>query len=80
MEAKPARVLFAGRALFNFARRINRLSHELEDLTEEYQKEYDQNPANESILRAKGFVLGQREALAARYGEDLNGYSHGKFS
>ncbi|HWO02850.1 MAG TPA: AAA family ATPase [Blastocatellia bacterium] len=59
---------------FNFARRINRMSAELEDLA----ASYDERFTGYALGLAKGAVLGQRRALAERYGEDADARSHGE--
>jgi predicted ATPase len=59
---------------FNFARRINRLSTELEELAASYDEKF----SGYALGLAKGAVLGQRRAFAEKYGEDADSRSHGE--
>ena len=59
---------------FNFARRVNRMSEELEEMA----AEYEQKLKGRARELAQGVVLGQRRALAERYGEDADARSHGE--
>jgi predicted ATPase len=59
---------------FNFARRINQMSRELEEMAEEFE----QTLTGYGLQRAKGLVLAERRALADRYGEDADARSHGE--
>ena len=59
---------------FNFARRINSMSRELEEMA----TEFEQYLTGDGLQRAKGVVLGQRRELARKYGEDADARSHGE--
>lgn len=59
---------------FNFARRVNQMSTELEELA----TSYDERFTGYALGLAKGAVLGQRRALAKKYGEDADARSHGE--
>jgi predicted ATPase len=52
---------------FNFARRLQAMTKELKEIAESYESEI-----------ARGAVLGQRQALIKRYGENLDANSHGE--
>lgn len=60
--------------LFNFTRRVNEMSRELDDLASDYDKEL----TGYGLMLAKGAVKGQRAALARSYGEDADARSHGE--
>ena len=59
---------------FNFARRINQTAAELEEMAADFEKEL----TGYGLGLAKGAVLGQRRALAEKYGEDADARSHGE--
>jgi predicted ATPase len=59
---------------FNFARRVNRMSEELEGMA----AEYEEHLSGYALTLAQGVVRGQRRALAAKYGEDADARSHGE--
>ena len=59
---------------FNFARRVNRMSKELEQMAAEYEHQL----TGRALELAKGVVLGQRYELAHKYGEDADARSHGE--
>lgn len=59
---------------FNFARRINRMSKELEEMAAEYEQEL----TGLALDLAKGVVMNQRYQLADKYGEDADARSHGE--
>ena len=60
---------------FNFARRINTMSEELEEIA----KEFEQELTGEGLARAKAVALGQRRSLKIKYGEEgLDANSHGE--
>jgi predicted ATPase len=59
---------------FNFARRLNRMTEELEEAAAEFEQEYK----GYALGLAKGAVLGQKRALVERYGKDLDANSHGE--
>lgn len=59
---------------FNFARRINQTSAELEEMAGEFEKEL----SGYALKLAQGVVRGQRHALTERYGEDADARSHGE--
>lgn len=65
---------FRAEDFFNFTKRINQMSKELEEITDEY----DENLSGYGLLLAKGAVQGQRAALAQQYGEDADARSHGE--
>jgi predicted ATPase len=60
---------------FNFTRRVNQTSAELEEMAAEFERE---GLKGYGLSRARGVVLGQRRALAERYGEDADARSHGE--
>jgi predicted ATPase len=59
---------------FNFARRVNRKSAELEEMATEFGRELK----GYGLTLAQGVVRGQRRALAEKYGEDADARSHGE--
>ncbi|HVF56138.1 MAG TPA: AAA family ATPase [Pyrinomonadaceae bacterium] len=59
---------------FNFTRRVNQTSEELEEMAVGFEKEL----SGYGLRLAQGVVRGQRGALAAKYGEDADGRSHGE--
>jgi predicted ATPase len=59
---------------FNFAKRINRMSAELEELANSYDEKF----SGYALGLAKGAVLGQKFELAKKYGEDADARSHGE--
>ena len=59
---------------FNFAKRINETSAELEEMEQEFAKELK----GYGLSLAQGVVRGQRRALAGKYGEDADARSHGE--
>jgi predicted ATPase len=59
---------------FNFARRVNSMSRELEEMADEF----DRTLTGYGLMRAKGLVLSERRALAEKYGEDADARSHGE--
>ena len=59
---------------FNFARRVNRMSKELEEMA----AEYEQQLTGLALDLAKGVVMSQRYQLADKYGEDADARSHGE--
>ena len=64
---------------FRFQQRINSTGRELGDLAAQYEAELEAHPENaEGIKRARGYILGQKHALEARYGEDADAHSHGE--
>src|SRR5437764_2149455 len=60
---------------FNFAKRVNQTSAELEEMAEEFERE---GLRGYGLRLAQGAVRGQRSALARRYGEDADARSHGE--
>ena len=60
---------------FNFTRRVNRTSAELEEMAGEFERE---GLKGYGLRLAQGVVRGQRRALAGRYGEDADARSHGE--
>ena len=64
---------------FAWQRRINTNQTELGDLADKYTAEIESDPANaDGIKRARGYILAQKQALEAKYGEDADAYSHGE--
>ena len=63
---------------FNFSRRLSQMQRELQTIIDGYQEELRQNPKDEGIKRAIGYVYGQKQALISRYGENLDANSHGE--
>lgn len=59
---------------FNFARRINRTSEELEEMASEFEGYLK----GHALSLAQGVVRGQRSALAEMYGDDADARSHGE--
>jgi predicted ATPase len=59
---------------FNFARRLKRMTEELQEIADEFEKEY----TGYALGLAKDAALSQRRALIERYGEDLDANSHGE--
>lgn len=59
---------------FNFARRLQTMQTELQEIADGFEDEY----SGYALGLAKGSVLGQRQALIERYGEDLDANSHGE--
>jgi predicted ATPase len=59
---------------FNFARRLQALTRELEETAAGYERDYH----GSALDLARGAVLGQRRALIEKYGEDLDANSHGE--
>ena len=59
---------------FNFARCVNRMSEELDEMAVEYQ----QHLKGYALTLAQGVVRGQQRALAEKYGEDADAQSHGE--
>ncbi|MET0623516.1 MAG: AAA family ATPase [Pyrinomonadaceae bacterium] len=60
---------------FNFKRRVNQTSAELEEMAGEFERE---GLKGYGLSLAQGVVRGQRRALASRYGEDADARSHGE--
>ncbi len=60
---------------FNFTRRVNRTSAELEEMAEEFERG---GLKGYGLRLAQGVARGQRQALASRYGEDADARSHGE--
>jgi predicted ATPase len=63
---------------FNFSRRMQRTGQELLALADQYEAEFQQNPKAVGARRARGYMLGQKAALEASYGENLDANSHGE--
>lgn len=59
---------------FNFAKRIKRMTEELEELAESYVQEF----TGYALGLAKGAALGQKAELVKKYGENLDANSHGE--
>ncbi|HEV2664969.1 MAG TPA: AAA family ATPase [Blastocatellia bacterium] len=59
---------------FNFARRLQTMIRELQEIADNFDKEY----TGAALGLAKGAALGQRQALIERYGENLDANSHGE--
>jgi predicted ATPase len=60
---------------FNFAKRVNQTSAELEEMAAEFERE---GLKGYGLRLAQGVVRGQRRALVSRYGEDADARSHGE--
>ena len=60
---------------FNFAKRVNQTSAELEEMASEFERE---GLRGYGLRLAQGVVRGQRRELARRYGEDADARSHGE--
>jgi predicted ATPase len=63
---------------FGFQKRINTLCDELNGQVAGYKSELLENPKDEGIQRAIGFISGQVAALKATYGENADSLSHGE--
>jgi predicted ATPase len=63
---------------FGFQKRINTLCDELNEQIEGYKRELIENPNDEGIMRAIGFISGQVAALKSKYGENADALSHGE--
>lgn len=63
---------------FNFSRRILQTTRELDELIDGYRAELEERPGDEGLLRAIGFMNGQKMAMTSRYGENLDANSHGE--
>jgi predicted ATPase len=59
---------------FNFARRLQSMQKELQEIADSFEEEY----SGYALGLAQGAVIGQRDALIARYGQDLDANSHGE--
>ena len=59
---------------FNFTRRLQTMTKELQQIADDFENEY----TGYALGLAKGSVLGQRQALIERYGENLDANSHGE--
>jgi predicted ATPase len=59
---------------FNFARRLQTMQAELQEMADDFEKEY----TGYALGLAKGAALSQRRALIERYGENLDANSHGE--
>ncbi len=59
---------------FNFARRLQTMTKELMETAESYKNDY----SGFALGQAQGAVLGQRQALIEKYGENLDANSHGE--
>jgi predicted ATPase len=78
-KKKTARGFFLrAEDFFNFARRLQNTSRELEALAAGYEEELKLRPRDAGLQRAYGAMKGQRAALASRYGENLDANSHGE--
>jgi predicted ATPase len=74
-QHKTARGFFLrAEDFFNFARRLKRMTEELQEIADSFEQEY----TGYALGLAKGAALGQRQALIERYGEDLDANSHGE--
>src|SRR5215475_7904385 len=59
---------------FNFARRLQTMTRELQELADSFDEEY----SGYALGLAKGAALSQKQALIDRYGADLDANSHGE--
>ncbi len=63
---------------FNFSRRLRQNQAELQAIISRYEDELRENPQDEGIKRAIGYIRGQKDAIIRRYGENLDANSHGE--
>lgn len=63
---------------FNFGRRILQTTRELDEIIAGYEEELKLAPRDAGLQRALGYIKGQKAALTARYGENLDANSHGE--
>lgn len=63
---------------FNYGRRLLQTIGELDDIIARYENDLQQNPHDEGIRRAIGYMCGQKQAIVGRYGENLDHNSHGE--
>jgi predicted ATPase len=78
-KKKSARGFFLrAEDFFNFSRRLQSTSRELETLAAGYADELKLRPDDAGLQRALGAMKGQRAALSSRYGENLDANSHGE--
>ncbi|HYO91244.1 MAG TPA: AAA family ATPase [Pyrinomonadaceae bacterium] len=74
-QKKTARGFFLrAEDFFNFARRVNRMGEELDEMS----REFEGYLTGYALRLAQGAVGGQRRALAEKYGEDADAFSHGE--
>jgi predicted ATPase len=59
---------------FNFTKRIQRMSEELEEIAAGYEQEF----TGYALGLAQGAALGQKAELVKKYGENLDANSHGE--
>lgn len=78
-KKKSARGFFLrAEDFFNFARRLQGMTAELEVQAAGYEEELKLRPSDAGLQRAYGAIKGQRAALVSRYGENLDANSHGE--
>jgi predicted ATPase len=78
-KKKSARGFFLrAEDFFNYARRLQSMAHEFDEMAAGYKQELQERPDDEGLLRAYGSMQGQRNALVSRYGENLDANSHGE--
>lgn len=64
---------------FRFQQRVNSLQFGLSQLAGQYSRDLVEEPENrEGILRARGYILGQKRQLEDTYGADADARSHGE--
>jgi predicted ATPase len=63
---------------FAFQKRTNRLRADLQGQVARYQAELDENPDDQGIRRAIGYIRGQIAEMEAKYGADADARSHGE--
>lgn len=63
---------------FNFAGRMRQSLCEFDVLIADCERELEERPRDAGLQRALGSLRGQRAAIVARYGENLDARSHGE--
>lgn len=63
---------------FNFGRRLLSMQAGLDEIIERYKEDLKDNPNDEGIKRAIGYIYGQKQAIIQRYGANLDHNSHGE--
>ena len=63
---------------FNFGRRLMTMQAELDEIITRYEDDLRQNPDDEGIKRAIGYIRGQKNEIVRRYGQNLDHNSHGE--
>ncbi len=63
---------------FNFGKKMLQATQEFDALIADCARELEARPGDEGLQRALGSLKGQRAAIVARYGENLDANSHGE--